>query len=329
MKIQKRNPFFDNAKFLLMVFVVFGHLIQSFIEDRSFNYDLYLFIYSFHMPAFIFISGYFAGSFTRKDNQIRSNFCKLIIPYIIFQWGYALYYYLLGITDTFSFGLLIPNWSLWFLLSLFFWQMSLYLFSKMPPAVGIGISILGSVLIGYFPFISNELTIQRTFVFLPFFIMGYYLKEDGIQIIYQSKWRKWLPIGLIIVFLTIRYGYDIDKYLFFGSMPYEDFLDFPKVGVFVRLFSLMLGVLGTVSFLSLVPVNHKFFTKYGENTLVVYLFHGFFIRALRAQGLEQYDLSIVGLFALLVGSFILTILLASKPVAKFYNKLANWCLKKS
>lgn len=52
----------DNAKALLIFLVVFGHFCGLYVESKIFDY-FYLFIYAFHMPAFLFISGY---GYTKK-----------------------------------------------------------------------------------------------------------------------------------------------------------------------------------------------------------------------------------------------------------------------
>lgn len=51
---QKRNDSIDFAKGFLMIFVILGHIVQGTIEDGN----LRGVIYSFHMPLFLFISGY-------------------------------------------------------------------------------------------------------------------------------------------------------------------------------------------------------------------------------------------------------------------------------
>ena len=55
-----RNNRMDNIKFFLIFCVVFGHMLE--LVDTGVWYKI---IYSFHMPAFIFVSGYFA-QFNRK-----------------------------------------------------------------------------------------------------------------------------------------------------------------------------------------------------------------------------------------------------------------------
>ncbi len=64
-----RDSYFDNARFILIFLVVFGHLIQSYVDANTFVATLYKFIYAFHMPAFILISGYFAKGIYQKPHR--------------------------------------------------------------------------------------------------------------------------------------------------------------------------------------------------------------------------------------------------------------------
>ncbi len=59
--LKERDYFFDNARAILILFIVLGHMLQPYtsIGDKYLS-ALYLVIYSFHMPTFLFISGYFA-----------------------------------------------------------------------------------------------------------------------------------------------------------------------------------------------------------------------------------------------------------------------------
>lgn len=70
--VKARDYYFDNAKFILIFLVVFGHLMQPFVADYDSVHILYIFIYTFHMPAFILISGYFAKGF-RKSGYLKKN----------------------------------------------------------------------------------------------------------------------------------------------------------------------------------------------------------------------------------------------------------------
>ena len=54
-----RDYLFDNCKVFLIFLVVAGHFVGPGASDNTFLLLLKWVIVSFHMPAFIFISGYF------------------------------------------------------------------------------------------------------------------------------------------------------------------------------------------------------------------------------------------------------------------------------
>lgn len=54
MEIKERNYSIDVAKGALIILVILGHVILGTLQDNFIRF----FIYSFHMPMFLFISGY-------------------------------------------------------------------------------------------------------------------------------------------------------------------------------------------------------------------------------------------------------------------------------
>ena len=61
-KVEKeRDYFFDNLRFILILLVVVAHMISP-LSKIHFITVLYRYIYFFHMPGMIFISGYFSKS---------------------------------------------------------------------------------------------------------------------------------------------------------------------------------------------------------------------------------------------------------------------------
>ena len=87
MSTKSRNYFLDNYKALLILLVVIGHFIEPCYTNNVFLTILKWVIFSFHMPAFIFISGYFS----KKDMGLEKLIQKLVIPYFVFE---LLYYFL-------------------------------------------------------------------------------------------------------------------------------------------------------------------------------------------------------------------------------------------
>ena len=69
--MKERDYGFDNSKLILIILVVFAHLLEISTKNYGSNNDIYRVIYSFHMPAFVFITGYFSKflSISRALNQ--------------------------------------------------------------------------------------------------------------------------------------------------------------------------------------------------------------------------------------------------------------------
>lgn len=114
----KRDPYFDSLKFILITLVVFGHAI-SFVEGKWAN-ALYLWIYLFHMPLFIFVSGYFTKQLPTE--KFKKGILGLAETLIVFQIiSRLLRYFLEG--EACSLTLLVtPFWILWYLMALILWR---------------------------------------------------------------------------------------------------------------------------------------------------------------------------------------------------------------
>ena len=53
---------FDAVKLFAIYMVILGHCIQHLLSSDYLDEPGYIMIYSFHMPLFMMISGYFASS---------------------------------------------------------------------------------------------------------------------------------------------------------------------------------------------------------------------------------------------------------------------------
>lgn len=164
-----RNPYIDSVKGILIILVVFGHLLQTLIDNSAAISQLYTFIYLFHMPGFIFIAGMFSKSAldaTRIGKLIRNIVAPLLLFTILYEAGYV------GIHGELSryTEMLEPFWILWFLLSLFCWRLfaPILLRSRAPLVIAVIIGIVTACAdeSGYY------LGLSRTFVFLPLFMFG-------------------------------------------------------------------------------------------------------------------------------------------------------------
>ena len=84
------TPCFDNAKLLLVTLVVVGHS-WTLLPDVSTSSPVYTFLYPWHVPAFVMVTGYLSRSFTFT----RETSCRLVttvvVPYFVFETLLALF----------------------------------------------------------------------------------------------------------------------------------------------------------------------------------------------------------------------------------------------
>nr|WP_295974589.1 acyltransferase family protein [uncultured Bacillus sp.] len=318
--MKTRDVYYDNAKFLLIFFVVFGHFIQSYIDNDHMIYALYVTIYTFHMPAFILISGFFAKGFYKKG-YLKKITKKLIIPYLIFQGIYSFYYYFINEHQEIELNPLHPQWSLWFLISLFCWNIMLFLFTKWKAWVALSISIALGIIAGYFNEIDDFLSLSRTFVFFPFFLLGYYIKKEYFEKIGDAKYRYMSFAILLTLLIVIYYLPEFNYKWLFGSKSYEVLNASDLNGGLIRLAVYGVTLLATLSFLALVPRKKYFFTNWGISSVYVYLLHGFFIKYFRNSDWVNIleDTAVVIVF--IIVSVLLIAFLSSNMIRKIAQPL--------
>ena len=61
MNYNSRSAYWDNIKGFLIILVVFAHCLFN-LQNSPLNNAVVDAIYMFHMPAFVFVSGYFSKS---------------------------------------------------------------------------------------------------------------------------------------------------------------------------------------------------------------------------------------------------------------------------
>jgi len=306
----ERNAYFDNAKLILIFLVVFGHVIQPFVDGSQGVNTLYLWIYTFHMPAFIFLAGFFAKG-AGNMSYITKLAKKLLIPYLIFQIIYTGYYFLIG-KDGWQLEMFYPHWALWFLFSLFSWHMLLILFKKMPAAMGLSISVGIGLIVGYFGEVGHMFSLSRTFVFFPFFLMGYWVTQTQIKWLKQIQLRVAALVVMAVVAGAIYVAPDFNTGWLLASKSYST-LGLPEYGIIARLFVYITSALMAASVLAWMPEKRSKLTVLGTRTLYVYLLHGFFVQFFREADWFAVN-HVIDLIGLAVMSALIVLALSSRPV---------------
>ncbi|MFZ5847242.1 MAG: acyltransferase family protein [Actinomycetota bacterium] len=145
-----RDPWFDNAKMLLVTLVVAGHswvLLPEGSLARNWAYD---FLYVWHMPAFLIVTGYLSRSFTWNRRNLGRLVTTVAVPYVIFEALLALFRVQVGGEEPLDRLFLEPHWPMWFLAALFFWRLATPALKavRAPLVVAAVVSLLGGLLPG-------------------------------------------------------------------------------------------------------------------------------------------------------------------------------------
>lgn len=323
---------FDNLKFLMIFLVVFGHLLE--ILNAGISRNLYILIYTFHIPVFVFVSGYF---FKFKPK----NIIKYVIYYIIWQVLYSLFdIYFLKTSQAISFK--VPYWILWYLISLISWCLITKLFDVKSNKIKVllllvsfSISILSGFLFtkrsGY------DFSISRTLTYFPYFLLGFYLKNSESNFLSLKSAENKLNIkkfSIVLLIFIICFAYfitninNIEFGMLYGSHGYKELHNYtPLFKTILSLFSLSIIIL-LLNFIS--KKKLPIISDIGKSTLIVYLLHGFIIKTIHNK-LKIFVFSdlinilisfILSIVIVLLFGYLLPILI-QKIKAKFSNKKAT------
>lgn len=315
----ERNYLLDNAKITLMFLVVLGHGLEL-VPNSPLLQTLYLVIYSFHIPMFVLISGMLAKiDLTKK--ALFGQVSSLLIPLFVFEVLYELLEFLRYDTLSHYTLNLQPYWLLWFLWSLFFWKLLLpvvYCF-RFPVVV----SIIIAVLAGYCPETGYYLGLSRTLTFFPFFVLGYTLSPAFFQRL-QNNHRGFFITVVLLAFILFWYFNKLPSQWFYGSLSYSALGFNHWTAGFIRLLIYSVSFLVGVCVIALIPNKLLSITAFGERSLYIYIWHGFFIKLIGIIGLIEM-VSALDVFStliiLLLLSVIITRLLAAKIIATMTDKL--------
>lgn len=316
-----RDYLFDNYKALLIFLVVAGHFIGPSAKDNSFLYALKWIIVSFHMPAFIFVSGYFS----KRTPSFRSLVQKLAIPYIVYEAIYYVLYTFVLHKET-TLALLRPKFTLWYLMTLFFWRIVTPYVKKLPVRVYLPLTVAAGLLIGCSGMPDNFLSIPRMLVFYPFFLAGTLLERDQLTKLRTKKGQRIAAAVLLAVSVLIvvaGLGSKLSMTVFFGRYNYAYLKQEMIPGMLVRLICYAVSFAMTLTLLLVLPEKRLCFSYIGTRTMAVYLFHGLLFKTLEHFGLLSFGDTIPGTIALLALCAAVTWVFSLPVFTKFTDKISS------
>ncbi len=325
----KRDMRVDNVRGVLIILVVIGHFLLPLYQTRLINNITYL-IYSFHMPCFIMISGFYAKSLYKNGRFRWGKVVQLLWLYFVFKM-------LVNITEGLLAGYipLFPDFfsesgAPWYLMALVIWYSTVPLVKNLREypsnVIFLGLMILFCTFIKYYISPGSFLSLDRVISFAPFFYMGYFYSQENLDVYLKSKGRKvidtcgicfavaifFLMYDLFMIYNLVVYGADYRRY---HETIYSQAWLINLVWYFIA-FCMSLTLMG-------IMLNRRMFilTTLGQRTLQIYILH----RPIRdlCQYFGFYDHinphSKLNVLFVLAFATVLAILLGSKPVNVLFN----------
>lgn len=272
----------DNLRALLILLVVLGHIIQfthpAYGDTLPFQY-----IYSFHMPLFVFVSGFVSGVYRRG---VKKRFFQLIIPFLVFAVFLAIEKGDIGECVEL---IVYPEKSLWFLWALFFiilFHQIGIMFSKKLRVIEIVVqAFMWCVLLSA----GSKLTLFGVPIVAKFFFyycLAYYTAPLVMRV-ERDKKTVFLTMSLMIIFLVSTYWckYPVPTFHLLGNPVLN--------AAFIKVFQIGVALLGISTFMLLVRFffDHQYagLSSLGaHDTLGIYALHTLLLNLPVVQAYMHY-----------------------------------------
>lgn len=319
---ETRTPVLDNAKYLAIVLVACAHFWEPYLDESRTTLALYMFVYAFHMPVFIVVSGYLSKGFEPSERGLRRLVAGVLVPYLIFEVVYACFRRWADQDPDYPVNAVDPQFLNWFLIALFIWRLTAPLWRavRWPLPLAIGVSVLTSVTSDVGP----ALDLQRVLQFLPFFVLGMMLQPHHFAFL-RSVRVRWAAAVVAVSALVFAYwaAPRMDHTWFYHRASAQE-LGVPALaGAAMTLALFGCSVLLTACFLAWVPRHRTWFTTLGTGTLYGYLLHGFVAKGSVHWGWYEHSWadSPVGKVAVTAAAAVLVTVLCTEAVRRVFRLL--------
>ncbi len=278
MSTQKRNIWLDNVKGFLIICVVAGHFLESGIDYHSnMCKSLFLFIYSFHMPLFVFASGLMC----EHAIKTKEHFCKKLASFAgLFVLLKLLIFPFQRLNNPdLTFSLVKTDGVPWYLFAMCVFYTCAYLLRNMDKRKVLAISFFIALMAGYDNGIGDVFAFSRCLVFFPWFVLGWMSDVNKLEFqLHRRSLRILAPIIVLTFFILCRVNIDsfyIFRRFFTGRSSYEALLnDAGEIGILFRLSAYMITFIIGVCIMSIIPRRKLFHLDVlGKESMSIYFFH--------------------------------------------------------
>jgi fucose 4-O-acetylase-like acetyltransferase len=282
--MEQRVEFLDIIKAFAIFCVVWGHSVQYLYSSDFLSNKVFEFIYSFHMPLFMILSGYFFRSSLKLSfiKLLFKKFQQLILP--IITWSILICLF----TDVLVFSTLqnIFNTRIILLdfiniISDLFWFFKCVFLCYLISHIGLKLiknEFLASLIIMVlFLFIFQSITYGFKFL-LPYFWVGIFLRKYFYII---DKYNIKSQNVTLILFAFLLYFWKGKYTIYFSPIP--EIIDFKTFSIYlgswkITLLRYLIGFVGSLFFITFIKnisnsnfQGKKYLTLIGRYTLEIYI----------------------------------------------------------
>ena len=247
-----RIPYLDFLKFFAISSVLLGHSVEQTTGNDFWDNPIWAFIYTYHMPLFMMLCGYFFNSSLKLSfsELFKKKFVQLMIPAIS---AWVLMYLFVTLTKYNPYPEIVDlSWmgfmnALWFLKSVFFCYLIGWVFIKAFKNVWLS-AILSSVIALFTPLCN----IDSINFMLPMFWMGHLFHQHQAWI---DKHRKTLFASSLVAFIAMLPFWSGRLTVYMVPIQFFDWstfaFDWNNLGI--TLYRMAIGMVGSMFFFLLAP----------------------------------------------------------------------------
>lgn len=290
-----RNSYIDIIKGILIILVVLGHSIQWNLKSEFDNNFIFRFIYSFHMPLFILISGYIYGYVDVNKNKIiyyfNKNIKRLLLPFIswyILSYIFNLSYKNISFFDYIKKLILSPDNGLWFLWIIFSFKMLFFIIERISIKIFNKKIIIDKLIVWLLLIIMSKVSpieilgISLLNKYYLYFILGYILnKKELLSNIFNLSKTIYLISIFGFVLLSSQWYRVQPPIILMKFRWYLNNKIFIGMEVIYQLLIVILALISMIGLIRYIVKKSSFIMNIlimlGENTLAIYAAHYYFI----------------------------------------------------
>lgn len=317
----ERDSSLDAVKAFAIILVILGHCIQYgsgqayLTEETYFNNPLFKWIYSFHMPLFMLLSGYLFGNSVQKNkwyvtlgNRARS----LLVP--VFIWALVPFLISLfrqggaglspsGLLNGYLFSALTNLWFLWAI----FWCSAVVILVRTfckDSLLVYGLGFLAT-------FVTPDSYCLDLYKYMyPFFVIGYLFRTRPCRTLQGFRRHKWLTVAVLsAVYIALLLTFSRNTYIYVSHYQILTKDGISSGQILTDLHRLLVGLTGGV--LAILAVRYLY-NRFGDRM------HGFLKKALLYTGRNTMGVYIISTYCCL---YLLTALVRKASYLPLLNAI--------